>query len=420
MKWVKRGPVTVGLAAALLAISTGCRGTVDQPMAEMVDSAGVRVVSYDLTGVAVPTYRTLGPRDLEIGVQDGPPEYTFSRVADVAVGEDRSIIVSDAAAREVRVFSADGTYQGTVGRRGEGPGEFQATPMFADLSGDTLFTFDARARRVSAFLTTGQLLAETSLRTDDFGFITSALRLDDGSYVSQSNWVAPERAMAVYDLRLELDSVVVEHFGPAASVVDTLRLLGDQYRARSVAGLEGGRFLTRQMTTPYSPRAVVAVDGSRLIAGRSDDFALEWIHPTEGLDMVVRVSGVQHPATADELRAREEATLREDFGDQEIPPEIRRAFIEYLPERLPAFRDVVVSDRGAVWVSLTEFDLSEGLDWLVFSDTGELLGLVHTPPDFRLGAVRDDVVAGFVLDDLDVPYIHRYPLADAPAGEGQP
>lgn len=420
MRWMKRGPVTVGLATGLLAISSGCRGGVDQPVAEVVDSAGVRVVSYDLTGDSVPTYRTLGPRDLEIGVQDGPPEYTFSRVADVAFGEDRSIIVSDAVAGEVRVFSVDGTYQGTVGRRGEGPGEFQDAPVFADVSGDTLFTFDARARRVSAFLTTGQLLAETSLRTDDFGLTTSALRLDDGSYVSQSNWVTPERAMAVYDMRLELDSVVVEHLGPDASVQDTLRLLGDRNRARSAASLEGGRFLTRQVTTPYSPRAVVAVDGSRLIAGRSDDFALEWIHPTEGLDMVVRVSGVQHPATADELRAREEARLREDFGDQEIPPEIRRAFIEYLPERLPAFGDVVVSDGGDVWVSLTEFDLSEGLDWLVFSDTGELSGLVHTPPEFRLVAVSDDSVAGFVLDDLDVPYVHRYPLVDAPAGEGRP
>lgn len=68
-------------------------------------------------------------------------------------------------------------------------------------------------------------------------------------------------------------------------------------------------------------------------------------------------------------------------------------FIEYLPERLPAFGDVVVSDRGALWVSLTEFDLSEGLDWLVFSDTGELLGLVHTPPDFRLRVAGDDFVA---------------------------
>lgn len=73
-----------------------------------------------------------------------------------------------------------------------------------------------------------------------------------------------------------------------------------------------------------------------------------------------------------------------------------------------------------MWVSLTEFDWSEGLDWLVFSDTGELLGLVHTPPDFRLRVASDDFVLGFVLDDLDVPYVHGYPLVNAPAGERQP
>lgn len=255
-----RSQVTVGLTVGLLALSTGCRGSGIQPAGQVVDSAGVRIVSYDLTGVSVPTYRAMGPRDLEIGAQDGPPEYTFSQVTDLAVGEDRSIIVSDAVAREVRVFSAGGTYQGTVGRRGEGPGEFQAAPMFADLSGDTLFTFDARARRVSAFLATGKFVSGTSLWADGAGFTTSLLRLDDGSYMSQSNWVNPETADAVYDLRLDFDSVVVEHLGADAAVLDTIRLLGDRNRARSVEGLAGGRFRTRQITTPYSPRAVVAVD----------------------------------------------------------------------------------------------------------------------------------------------------------------
>jgi hypothetical protein len=409
--------VTVWLTAGLLVLSAGCRGGELQPIGQVVDSAGVRIVSYDLAGVSVPTYRAVGPRDLEIGVQNGPPEYTFSQITDLAVGEDRSIIVSDAVAREVRVFSHDGTYRGTVGRGGEGPGEFAGSPTFVGLGGDTLFAFDARARRLSAFLTTGQFVSGTSLWADGAGFTTLLLRLDDGSYVSQSNWVNPETANAVHDLRLDVDSVVVEHLAADAAVLDTLRLLGDRNRARSVEGVADVGFRTRQITTPYSPRAVIAVDGFRIIAGRSDDFTLEWIHPTDGLEMVVRVSGVQHPATAKDLRAREEAQLREDFGDQEIDPEIWRTFIEYLPERLPAFGDVVVSDGGNIWVSLTEFDLSAGLDWLVFSDVGDLLGLVHTPPDFRLRVAGDDFVVGFVLDDLDVPCIHRYSLIRAPTAD---
>jgi hypothetical protein len=59
---------------------------------------------------------------------------------------------------------------------------------------------------------------------------------------------------------------------------------------------------------------------------------------------------------------------------------------------------------------LTEYDLSGGLDWLVFTRIGELRGKVHTPPELRLRHVHDDFVVGFVLDELDVPYVRRYPL----------
>ena len=379
--------------------------------AVVVDSAGVRLIGYDLPDRAVPVFRVLGPFDLELGATDGPPEYTFSRIAALAIADDGSLVVSDALARELRIFRADGTYRGSVGRPGEGPGEFGGPPVIAGLFRDTLFTFDARARRISVFLLDGELVGETTLPDDRLGLTESVLRLDDGSYVSRSNWVNPATVDEVYELRLELDSIVVEHRGRDASVIDTLRLVGDRNRARSVAAATGGGFRTRQMTTPHSPEAVVVVDGSRLIVGRSDAFALAWIGPARGEEMVVRVSGVGHPATAGEIRARREATLRREFGDREIDPMIWRGQIEYLPERLPAFGDVVVSADGDVWVSLTELDLSEGLDWLVFDEAGVMLGRVHTPPAFHLLAVRDDHVAGYVLDDLDIPYVRRYPLA---------
>jgi hypothetical protein len=94
-----------------------------------------------------------------------------------------------------------------------------------------------------------------------------------------------------------------------------------------------------------------------------------------------------------------------------------QTFVESLPEQLPAFGSVVVAEGGDLWLSLTEFDLSEGLSWLVFGDQGELLGLVETPPNFALGAVRDDFILGFILDDLDVPYVHGYALDGPPASE---
>ena len=126
--------------------------------------------------------------------------------------------------------------------------------------------------------------------------------------------------------------------------------------------------------------------------------------------------GVQHPATADEIRAHQEASIREELGDGEIDPGIWLLNIEFLPERLPAFEEIVVSDDGDIWLALTEYDSSAGYDWLVFAPRGELRGLVHTPPDMQLFEIRSDYIVGVVLDEFDVPYVRRYPLLPSPDG----
>jgi hypothetical protein len=212
------------------------------PTAQVLDSAGVRIVTYDLTDLTVPTYRVIVEHDLEIGVQDGAPEYSFSRIPGLAVTRDGSFVVSDALAQELRVYDATGTYVRTIGQRGEGPGEFASAPAIVGLAGDTVFVFDRRSRRVTSFLMSGDLIEMTTLRSD------------------------------------------------------------------------------------------------------------------------------------------------------------------------------VIADSGDIWVALTEYDGSEGYDWLVFSPAGELLGTVHTPPDTRLLAVHDDFVVGVVLDEFDVPYVRRHALLSSSEG----
>jgi hypothetical protein len=152
-------------------------------------------------------------------------------------------------------------------------------------------------------------------------------------------------------------------------------------------------------------------DGSRLILVHREPFRIDWIAPSGRRETSLRVQGVEHPATAQDILERQEADILEELGHLDLDPLSHALNLEYLPERLPPLGTVVVADEGDVWVSLTEFDFSDGLDWLILSPVGELVGRVHTPPDFRLRAVRGDVVVGFALDELDVPFVRRYRLS---------
>ncbi len=133
-----RGTAPWAISAFAAVVTAACSGDVAQgPTAQVLDSAGVRIVTYDLTDLTVPTYRVIVEHDLEIGVQDGAPEYSFSRIPGLAVTRDGSFVVSDALAQELRVYDATGTYVRTIGQRGEGPGEFASAPAIVGLAGDT-------------------------------------------------------------------------------------------------------------------------------------------------------------------------------------------------------------------------------------------------------------------------------------------
>jgi hypothetical protein len=397
------------LVPTLLAI--GCTPATDAlPAAEVVDSAGVRVVTYDLASRDVPLLTVVGAPELEIGEVEGSAERAFSRIADLAVSEYGSILVSDAVARAIRVFDASGAYLRTLGSVGEGPGELASPPTVAGVAGDTVFVFDVVSQRITAFAMSGDLLGAVTLSPDGVGRASAARRLHDGTLLVQSRWVAPDAAVEIHGPRMELDSIVLARLDSEGAPIDTLRVMADRTRGRMVQDRGGGVVGTIEAPTPYSAHAVVVTDGARTVIGRSDRFELRLSGSGRSPETILRVRGVDHPATAKEIRAHQEAALRADFGDREIDPMTRRLNIDFLPERLPAFGSVVLSDEGNVWVSLSEFDLSDGLDWLVFTAEGELRGRVHTPPEFRLRAIRGDALVGFALDELDVPFVRRYRL----------
>lgn len=86
---------------------------------------------------------------LAIGSMEG--DESFGRVMDIAWdGRDR-ILVADDLGPHVKVFGADGTYVRTIGRGGEGPGEFSQPWQIAVDASDSLYVWDAGHSRILVF-----------------------------------------------------------------------------------------------------------------------------------------------------------------------------------------------------------------------------------------------------------------------------
>lgn len=71
--------------------------------------------------------------DLSIGVAEGAEEYMFIRLRGLAVDNQGAIYALDQRKPRIDVFSDAGTHLRSIGRKGQGPGEFQ-NPFFISLS----------------------------------------------------------------------------------------------------------------------------------------------------------------------------------------------------------------------------------------------------------------------------------------------
>ncbi len=75
----------------------------------------------------------------KIGVIEGPDEnYMLYRPNDVVVDSEGNIYISDMGNYRIQKFSAKGQYLSTIGRKGQGPGEFSHFVRCMDIDGETL------------------------------------------------------------------------------------------------------------------------------------------------------------------------------------------------------------------------------------------------------------------------------------------
>ncbi len=100
--------------------------------------------------------------DLSIGTLDGQDEHVFSRIAGLDVDDNGNIYAIDSSSAHIRVFDSNGEYLRTIGRKGQGPGEFQMPIFVQATSQGELAVFDYLAQRLIFFSTDGTYLRQMS------------------------------------------------------------------------------------------------------------------------------------------------------------------------------------------------------------------------------------------------------------------
>jgi hypothetical protein len=99
--------------------------------------------------------------EIRIGSVDDPT-YALTWFRSMEVAPDGTMYTLHPMDQNVRVFAADGSAMGEIGRRGSGPGEFENAAAM-DWVGDTLWVLDYDGYRFNQFSKAGELLGSFSV-----------------------------------------------------------------------------------------------------------------------------------------------------------------------------------------------------------------------------------------------------------------
>lgn len=128
--------LAIGLVGGRVSLAGTWQGTI-----ETID--GVKHLKNPSTAVLPPLQLELDEVWRLGGDTDNEDEF-FGVIGDILVDEDNNVYILDSQLTEVRVFDAEGGFLRTVGREGEGPGEFRRPS-------DMLFLPDGRLGVIQPF-----------------------------------------------------------------------------------------------------------------------------------------------------------------------------------------------------------------------------------------------------------------------------
>lgn len=326
------------LASALALIAAGCGDAPRTGIAadwtaereERGDTVIVRTVEGSVWGDTM----VLVPR-VAIGVIDGADAYILGNPIAADLDAAGRILVADQQARVVRVYDPEGTHRATLGRGGEGPGEFTAPDDLRIGPGGEVIVRDQQGARFSVFSPSGEFLRSWPLIG---GFRTSTpFHVTADGQVLHPTLRNPGVPLDEWQM-----GIVV--FAPDGTALDTLDVPSSGYEAPFVEARAEGSW--SRSAVPFTPREHwVATPEGDLVHGVSTEYRLDRRSANGRVLRMARDAERAPVRSAEAAAARDGATR----NMRNVDPAWRWRG-EEVPASKPPYSALVSGSDGSLWV----------------------------------------------------------------------
>lgn len=294
----------------------------------------------------------------------------FGSTRSIARLTNSELAILDGSSQTIRVFGTDGKSLREIGRRGEGPGEFQFPMWLGECRPDTLFVIDPATARVSLFDSQGQFVRQHPFKSRGSMMACDVtgqmLRLD----IIGSTEMPSEKSP------LYQGTVALVGLDAPDRLLDTIPL----YRNR-----------------PMGQQGWIASANGTVYVGRGDSGFVESWRPGDSTRTRHPLGTAGRAPTAAQYQAEIERWLRMlSRPEDRVRP---REILERIPApaAMPAFRALLADPTGAVWGVTSPageaVTVLEGIDAL-----GRPFPPLHLPGDLEVQAVGRDYVLALAED----------------------
>ncbi len=309
----------------------------------------------------------------------------FGRLSSMLVASDGAVLMADQQISTIHVFDANGTYSGTIGQKGRGPGEFEGIGTVSFGQNDSLYVWDWNATRLSVFARNGLNWSFTrafTMKRDNDGMFLSTL--------SRRPW---------------LDGYLIQESVPFFAGMDQPEIKNPRYREITETGDE------LRVITSHQP--------SQMVVKRNENSVWVYGMPFGGAAVIeFDLEGAVHKAAWNAHLAIAKFTLDGDsLGGFSRAVEVRnvdlahlarvtsgadtdyyKAVVDEVPKTYPAFVRFKVTQKENYWVDMGEISESVQL-WLVFNPAGEILASYHLPTTTRIQTFENGKM--YALENAD-------------------
>lgn len=341
--------------------------------------------------------------DLVLGDASG---VLFGGLLRVAVNSEGMIYVGDWRNTNVLVFGADGSVVDTIGRRGQGPGEFTAVHGVVVGREDSLYVYDANTARLSVFGPSSASHAFAYIVRPQFGELGRPYRI-----------LIPndDRAGFIGAFRQRASGALSVHRMNHEGVVETRPLLKGMAPESKVNTRKTGNGTEVVRTSPLFGREPI------LGLTAADEIYYGW---TEAIDLtffdldgrqqsIWRTSSPPIPVTVDDI----------EFALRDASEARRRALsgAEHASTK-PAVHTVIIDDESRIWTGRYTSD-PEVYEWWVTLDHGRGTSAIFSfPSSVEIQVVRGGHAYATSIDDSGAPIVTRYSVQisdPSPSGSGR-